>query len=320
MKKLTFILFALFSITKVTAQQGLPFYNHYLVSDKMLINPSYAGQNPNVISITGTHRNQWDDMPESPSTQTLSAHGVIIDRLALGMQFFNDRNGAVKMTGFGVNAAYHIPIEDNSYNDEDNPSVFSFGVGASNVSQRFDYSKIIAEDPNDPALQQDRYSVFFANVGLSFKYAGFSGGASVLNIPLTENIYYVNSVEPLPTWYYFNFGYTWQVTEGISLEPSLVYNLNSISQRNLDINLMSHIAFGDRNQGVDFGLSYKQGMSSTYSNPLFISPILKFKVGTLKAGISYDIGLSDYQVYGRKNGMLFSLGFDLDNPWGARYY
>ena len=43
------------------------------------------------------------------------------------------------------------------------------------------------------------------------------------------------------------------------------------------------------------------------------------KVGALKAGVSYDIGLSDYQVDGRKNGMLFSLGFDLQNPWGARF-
>ena len=56
MKKLSLIIIALFSLSKVEAQQGLPFYNHYLVSDKMLINPSYAGQDPNVISISGTHR------------------------------------------------------------------------------------------------------------------------------------------------------------------------------------------------------------------------------------------------------------------------
>ena len=318
MKKLSLIIIALFSLSKVEAQQGLPFYNHYLVSDKMLINPSYAGQDPNIISISGTHRNQWDDLPESPSTQTVSAHGIVYDRLAIGAQFFNDRNGAVKMTGFGINAAYHIPLEDRGY-DFDEPSVFSFGAGASNVSQRFDFSKVVAEDPNDPALQEDKYSTFFVNLGLSFKYAGFFGGVSVLDIPLSQNIYYVNNIEPLPTWYYFNFGYKWAVAEGIQLEPSLVYNMNSSSERHLDINLMSHIGFGDNGQGVGIGVGYKQGMDSKNSNPLFISPILKFKVGALKAGISYDIGLSDYQVDGRKNGMLFSLGFDLQNPWGERF-
>jgi len=82
---------------------------------------------------------------------------------------------------------------------------------------------------------------------------------------------------------------------------------------------MTHLGFGDNNQGVDIGIGYKQGMDSQNSNPLFISPILKFKVGSLKAGVSYDIGLSDYQVDGRKNGMLFSLGFDLQNPLGERF-
>ena len=319
MKKITLIILAIFSLSKVEAQQGLPFYNHYLVSDRILINPSYAGQDPNVISVTGTHRNQWDDLPDSPSTQTVSAHGIVYDRLAIGAQFFNDRNGVIKMTGFGINAAYHIPLEDRTYDSEE-ASVFSFGAGASNVSQRFDYSIINPGESGDPVLNgDDKYSTFFANLGLSFKYAGFFGGVSVLDIPLSQNEYYINNIEPLPTWYYFNFGYKWNVAEGIALEPSLVYNMNSSSERHLDINLMSHIGFGDNGQGVGIGVGYKQGMDSKNSNPLFISPILKLKVGALKAGVSYDIGLSDYQVDGRKNGMLFSLGFDLQNPWGARF-
>ena len=318
MKKFSLLVITLLSLSKVEAQQGLPFYNHYLVSDKMLINPSYAGQNPEVISISGTHRNQWDDLPDSPSTQTVSAHGIIIDRLAIGASFFNDRNGAVKMTGFGLTAAYHIPLEDREYDSEE-ASVFSFGVGASNVSQRFDLSKVIAEDGSDPALNEDKYSTFFVNLGLSFKYANFFGGVSVLDIPLSQNEYYINNIEPLPTWYYFNFGYNWHLSEGIALEPSLVYNMNSSSERHLDLNLMSNISFGDNGQGVGIGVGYKQGMDSKNSSPLFVSPILKVKVGSIKAGMSYDIVLSDYQVDGRKNGFLFSLGFDLQNPWGARF-
>lgn len=318
MKKFSLLVITLLSLSKVEAQQGLPFYNHYLVSDKMLINPSYAGQNPEVISISGTHRNQWDDLPDSPSTQTVSAHGIIIDRLAIGASFFNDRNGAVKMTGFGLTAAYHIPLEDREYDSEE-ASVFSFGVGASNVSQRFDLSKVIAEDGSDPALNEDKYSTFFVNLGLSFKYANFFGGVSVLDIPLSQNEYYINNIEPLPTWYYFNFGYNWHLSEGIALEPSLVYNMNSSSERHLDLNLMSNISLGDNGQGVGIGVGYKQGMDSKNSNPLFVSPILKVKVGSIKAGMSYDIGLSDYQVDGRKNGFLFSLGFDLQNPWGTRF-
>lgn len=305
---------------EVRAQQGLPIHGHYLISDKMLINPSYAGQNPEIISVSGSHRNQWDDLPESPSTQTISAHGVIVDRLAVGMYFFNDRNGAVKQTGFNLTAAYHIPLDERRYDMDDEESVFSFGIGASNVSQKFDFSKIVVEDPSDPALNQTSYNALFLNLGLSFKYANFFGGVSALDISLGENKYFINNIEPLPTWYFMNLGYNWHVADGIKLEPSLVYNIGSNSVRHLDLNLMTHFAFGDQDQGVGLGVSFKQGMSAKVSEPLFVSPMLKVKVGTLKAGVSYDIGLSDYQVDGRKQGFLFSLGFDLQNPFGNRYY
>ena len=320
MKKLAILCFLLCSINNVYAQQGLPFYNHYLVGDKMLINPSYAGQNSDILSINGTYRNQWDDLPDSPNTQTLSVHGTVVDRLAIGAYFFNDRNGAIKLTGFNLTAAYHIPIENNNYLEESEESVFSFGVGASNVSQRFDFSRVVVENPNDPALQNDKYNTFFLNLGISAKYMNFTAGVSILDIPLGENVYYLNNIEPLPTWYYFNLGYDWKVADGIKIEPSLVYNLNSNSDRHLDMNLLGKFGFGENDQNVAIGLSYKQGFDSRTNQALFISPIVKAKIGLIKAGVSYDIGLSDYQVDGRKNGLLFSLGFDLENPWGTRYY
>ena len=320
MKKLAILCLLLCSVKNVNAQQGLPFYNHYLVGDKMLINPAFAGQDPNVISINGTHRNQWDDLPDSPSTQTVSAHGTIVDRLAVGAYFFNDRNGATKLTGFNLTAAYHIPLDDRSYSEDAEESAFSFGVGASNVSQRFDFSRVVAENPNDPALQTDSYNAFFLNLGLSFKYMNFTAGVSVLDIPLGENLYFLNNIEPLPTWYYMNLAYNWYVTEGIKIQPSVVYNLNSNSDRHLDVNVLGHFGFGDNDQGVAIGVGYKQGLDKNGNQPLFVSPILKAKIGSIKAGISYDIGLSDFQVDGRKQGFLFSLGFDLQNPWGDRYY
>ena len=54
-------------LQQAKAQQSLPYYNHYLVTDKILINPSYAGQNPEYISINASNRNQWDDLPNSLS-------------------------------------------------------------------------------------------------------------------------------------------------------------------------------------------------------------------------------------------------------------
>lgn len=300
-------------LQQAEAQQSLPYYNHYLVTDKMLINPSYAGQNPEYISINASNRNQWDDLPNSPRTQTISAHATVIDRLAIGTYFFNDRNGATKMSGFNMTAAYHIPVQDSRGHNE-LQDVVSFGLGASYFNQSFDLSDVVVNDPNDPLLNNDRYNTFMMNLGISFRYANFFGGVSVLDIPIDNNLYYVNNFEPLPTTYYLNLGYEWYLTEGINLQPSIVYNTNANRYSGLDANLIAHFGFGDREQGLDVGLSYKQGMSKDYKDPLFVSPIVKVKIGSLKAGMSYDIGLSDFQVDGRKNGFLFSLGLDLSNP------
>ena len=115
MKKIIILCLLLCSINDVYGQQGLPFYNHYLVGDKMLINPSYAGQNPDIISINGTYRNQWDDLPDSPNTQTLSVHGTVVDRLAVGAYFFNDRNSSFEETVVSEEAFWEECYTEDKY-------------------------------------------------------------------------------------------------------------------------------------------------------------------------------------------------------------
>jgi len=163
-------------------------------------------------------------------------------------------------------------------------------------------------------LKQDSYNLSYFNLGISFNYAGAFGGVSVLDIPLTDNEAVANGVEPLPTWYYFMLGYQVRLGDVFRIDPSIVMNLNSNSERQLDLNLMSHIAFGDRQQGVDLGLSYRQDIDKNGAQGLSISPIMKLKIGELKVGMSYDIGLSDIAKEAG-NGILFSLGYNFGNPF-----
>lgn len=320
MKKILLVAFiGVLGSSSLLAQEGLPFYNHYLVSDKYLINPSYAGANPEVLSVTGSYRNQWADLPESPNTQTLSAHATVVNRLAFGLYFFNDRNGLTSLRGLNLSAAYHIPINSrrDMYEDEEEDK-FSFGLSYNMLQQVLDLDKINATHPNDPALREDTYNLSYFNLGVSFNYAGAFGGVSVLDIPLKENEAIANGVEPLPTWYYFMLGYKIRVVEGIRVEPSVVMNLNSNSERHLDLNLISHIGFGDREQGLDLGVSYRQDMDKNGSQGLSVSPLVKLKIGGLRVGMSYDIGLSDIAAEAG-NGILFSLGYDFSNPFNPDF-
>ncbi|SMC79768.1 PorP/SprF family type IX secretion system membrane protein [Moheibacter sediminis] len=305
--------------SNLVAQEGLPFYNHYLVSDRYLINPSYAGANPEVLSVTGSYRNQWADLPESPNTQTVSVHATVVDRLAFGLYVFNDENGLTSLRGINLSAAYHIPISSrrDMYEDEEEDK-FSFGLSYNTFQQVLDLDRINVNQPNDPLLREDTYNLSYFNLGISFNYAGLFGGVSVLDIPLAQNEAVADGIEPLPTWYYLMLGYKFRVTEGINLEPSLVMNLNSNSERHLDLNLISHIGFGERQQGLDLGVSYRQDMDKNGSQGLSVSPLVKLKIGGLKLGMSYDIGLSDIATEAG-NGILFSLGYDFSNPFNPDF-
>lgn len=314
MRRKLFIILVFTSI-QLFSQEGMPFYNHYLVSDPYLINPSYAGQNPEIMSVTATHRNQWSNLPESPSTQTISVHSTVVDRLAFGAYFFKDTNGLSSMSGINLSAAYHIPINPRrDYRDDEPEDLFSFGLSYNFFNQKLDKDKIVGVDPTDQVLKDPNYNLNYFNVGVSFRYVSAFGGVAVNNIPLIDNEAIANGIEPIPTWYNFLLGYKIYLTDGIHIDPSVVMNLGSNSARKFDLNLMSHISFGDFQQGVDLGVSYRQDIDKNGSQGLSISPVIKLKIGDLRLGMSYDIGMSDIAKEAG-NGILFSLGYDFGNPF-----
>lgn len=321
MKKnlLWIFLVVLLPLKSLFSQEGLPFYNHYLISDKYLINPSYAGVNPEVFTVRGTYRNQWDNLEDSPNTQTLSGHATVVDRLAVGAYVFNDQNGLTSLRGANLSAAYHIPLGDR-YDSSGEPNRFSFGLSYNFFQQTFDLNRIRVVDPNDPLLQEDTYWLHYFNLGASFQYKSFYAGISVLDIPLIDNVPITNAIEPLPTWFYFLAGYKIRAADGIVVEPSLVMNINSNSERHLDANVMAHFGYDEYNQGqgISFGISYRQDLDVNGTQALSVSPLLKVGVGQLRAGVAYDIGLSDISDQAG-NGLLFSIGWDFANPFNPDF-
>lgn len=303
----------------LSAQEGLPFYKHYLVGDSYLINPSYAGANPEDLNITATYANQWADLPDSPSTQTLSAHATVANRLAFGLYVFNDRNGLTSMRGVNLTAAYHIPIKSRDLDWKEEEDVFSFGLSYNGFQQKLDIDRVIANNPNDPTLAEPTRYLNYFNVGVSFRYSNAFGGISVLDIPLISHEAMANGIEPLPTWYNFTLGYNVRLLDGLlTVYPSAIMYLNSNSARKFDLNLMSHISFGDYRQGIDLGVSYRQDTDKNGSQGLSVSPIMKLKIGDLRVGMSYDIGLSDIAKEAG-NGFMFSLGYNFKNPFNPYY-
>ncbi len=297
----------------MSAQESLPFYQQYLISDKVLINPSYAGSTDDWVLKTTFHK-QWSDFDLSPNTQTVSTHVNLVDRVGVGAYFFRDENGPVASQGVTLSSAYHIPLG----REETRANQFSFGASLGLWSQHYDWSKINPEDVNDPNLYGDP-SIFlpYLNLGVSFSYKGAFGGISVTDIPLSNNAPIVNQIEPTPTWYYLNLGYDWVMDSGLGLEPSILMNINTNSERHLDLNLYAKYT-SDEN-AIGAGISYRMDLDESGNQNLTVSPVIKADISRFNFGFAYNIGLSDI-AREAGNGFTLGVGYNIPNVINGRGY
>ena len=152
--------------------------------------------------------------------------------------------------------------------------------------------------------------IAYANLGLQATYKGAFAGVSVADIPLSNNIPIVNGIEPSPTRFYLNAGYDYSVTEGFSVEPSFMLNLNTNSSRIIDINLQAKL-YGELNVFAA-GISYRTAKSAVGSQQLSLSPFINIKANRFRFGATYNLGLSDIQEYAG-NSFMIGIGYDIPN-------
>lgn len=306
MKKL-FLLIIVQLSAFVSAQETLPVYQQYLLDGKFLINPAFYGATDDVV-INGNYQKQFSKLAESPNVQSVGIHANIFDRVGAGISFFRDQNGPISANGISAGASYFIPLSD----EGDRKDQFSFGTNVNLYNASFDFASLNPQDPNDPLLFEGNNNIFivYANLGLQGTYKNFFGGVSVLDIPLSNDIPIVNGIEPSPTKFILNAGYDYVLTEGISLEPSVLVNLNTNSSKLIDLNLLAKV-YNDDNLFAA-GVSFRTANDNVGSQQLSFSPIIKAKIKQITFGAAYNLGLSDIQTFGG-NSFMISLGYNFEN-------
>lgn len=313
MKKISSILLILMGIFG-KSQEALPIYQQYLFDGEFLFNPAHLGKADDVV-INANYQKQFSKLEDSPNVQSIGIHANVFDRVGAGLSFFRDQNGPISANGAGIGASYFVPLGDDDRKDQ-----FSFGTAVNFYNKSFDYSKIHALHPNDPLLG-GKNSIFmvYANLGLQATYRNFFAGASLVDIPLKEEVAIINGIEPTPTKFFINGGYEWEISEDtFSITPSFFVNLNTNSARMLDLNVITNFYSGDNALGV--GLSYRTETNHYGNQRLSFAPILKLKYSQFTFGATYNFTLSGIQQYGGNNFMI-SLGLNLNNfinPDGLR--
>jgi len=296
-KIITVLLSFFFISGKICAQQD-PLYSMYMF-DKALINPAFAGSSNWAVG-TVKYRNQYSGLEGNPTTQTINFHTPITKRhIGLGFKVINDEVAIVKNLNAALLYSYHLNFARGK---------LSVGLETGIVSRRIDYSELILSTEIDNSIPEGTSSAIVPDVswGLYYQrkqfYAGFSQ-SHIVKSNFNDNTV-SESQSKLFSHLYFLTGTVVDLTEKVSIEPSLL--IKSVSGTPLQLDLNAMFFYDDR---VGVGVQYRTGDA--------IVAILKVNIlEQLRFPYAYDVvtsGLSDAGA-GGSHEIILSYGIKLPPP------
>ncbi len=255
LKKL--VVFALFVFSQMSfSQEGIAVYSDYLSDNYYLLHPSMAGA-ANCSKIRATVRQQWFGQNDAPAMQTLSMNGSIGEQSGAGVIFYNDKNGYHSQKGLKVTYAHHIMFS----RDQVDLNQLSFGMSLGLVQSTLDETTFLGPAGFDPIIygtvQRDSY--FNVDIGMSYNYLDFYTHVTVKNAIETRRDIYTDIESDNIRKVILNTGYTFGDSEGLSWEPSIMFQLvNQTKEKTVDLNLKAYkqMDFGK----VWGGLSYRRSL------------------------------------------------------------
>ncbi|MFD1094196.1 PorP/SprF family type IX secretion system membrane protein [Salegentibacter chungangensis] len=254
------ILFLL-SMSNAGAQEVIPTYSDYMTDNLYLLHPSMAGvASMNQIRLTA--RQQWFDVEDAPSLQTLSVNGRLNDKIGLGGILFNDKNGNYSKSGAFATFAYHLMFSRSSLD----LNQLSFGISAGIIQHRLDQSGF---DQFDPLIGDNTTDIYGnMDLGISYYYLDFYAHVAAKNIlSVNRELFYSDAVPSNQRKYLFSSGYVIdQLYSAWSFEPSvLVQFREQTEEKAIDVNFKTYM-------DVDFGqfwggISYRHGFQTAEYTP-----------------------------------------------------
>jgi type IX secretion system PorP/SprF family membrane protein len=161
------------SFTPAYAQLNLLGSSYYW--NTYLNNPAMVGQVKG-LSFDITHRQQWNMMPGSPVTQSLSGSYGTDKRVALGMNIHNDKAGLQRWTRVLGTYAYKLPLNIKE-------DALHLGVSFGYSNEKLNNQDIIA-DPDDASIGRynDRESYLDGDFGVAYTTRGLSVEGAIPNL------------------------------------------------------------------------------------------------------------------------------------------
>ncbi|MDG1429081.1 MAG: type IX secretion system membrane protein PorP/SprF [Crocinitomicaceae bacterium] len=280
MKKSLLILFVGFA--GIASAQQIALNSQYLFNE-MLVNPGAAGSKE-YVPVQLSYRKQWVNFPGSPTTQSLTSHGMISRRMAIGGVLFNDVAGPSRRTGINLNTAYHLRLDARDQHQ------LGFGLGLSLTQHVIDVNQLTTYLPDDPAVLRgyNNQLVPDANFGIYYHFLdkGYAGISAHNLVELKRDLYNYETpfINPLERNYYFLGGYNFDLGQRWRLKASTLAQMIETTTFQLDGTLLI-----EYNRAVWLGASYRHDDAVVF--------MAGGQAGPMRFGYSYDYTLSDIGDY-----------------------
>ena len=296
LKYLTFITIA-FLATKTYAQQD-PQFTQYMYNMSVL-NPAYATDNPDVLTLGGLYRTQWVGLEGAPTTSTFFAHKPISKRVELGISFIHDEIGnVVKEDNIFVDFAYVLPISESTK--------LSFGIKGGVTLFNTNFNGFVLTDPlPDPAFQNN-ISQTFPNFGAgtylfgSNYYLGLSTPNLITSKHL-ENQSGITTTGVEAIHYFLTGGYVFTMNNNDNLKIKPAFMAKGVAGAPLSIDLTTNVLINNK---FEVGMGYRIDDSISGLVNLYVTP-------NMRIGYSYDYTLSNLGNFNSGSHEVFLL-FDLN--------
>ncbi len=301
MKKILLTLVLIASAAFAYAQQ-MVMYSQYMTNG-YLLNPAMGGKDLD-FNLKMGYRNQWVGFEGAPRTYYLSGHaalGLKNDSLSykgfhgVGGFVCTDRTGPIDRTGVNFSYAYHIPLSANVF--------ASLGAFGGIKQYRLDAGRIhLANNSNDrdPVTQGGSQQAFLPDLSLGayVRSDAFFFGISLFQLLNQKIFVYEQSQADIRNRLYQHMfvtaGYAQEISESLTLVPSVLVKYVNASPLQADFNLRGIYDFNNRG-GVYSDKVWAGATYRTHDAVVILAGISFMKNYDLS--YAYDITRSDIRHY-----------------------
>lgn len=289
------------------AQEFLaPIQNQYIADNPYLISSSYAGIG-DCWQVRASGFEQWVNISDSPSTQSISVDGRISDRSGMGAILFNDQNGFTSQRGFQLSFAHHLTL--NEYNNQ----YLSFGLSYKFTQFGIDATRFNDGNPDapiNPGLANINVNNSNFDISMLYRLGRFFLSANAVNL-LEREIDDFNPTEPTTIQNFFVYtGYTfYHRFSDMEFEPSVLYqSFSSDGRSTADINFK--VRKLHRQDYYWAGVSLRSLIDQEFK-PLSVSPMIGIRRSGFYVSYGYQVNINEvFEPSTAAGSHMITLGID----------